>query len=332
MSNVFRKLLLFSVLITVLMSGGTLGYVLIEGWSWFDGLYMTLITLATIGYGETHALSDAGRLFTMVLILFGSGLLVYAITLLTVMVVEGEIANALKGVRMRSAIAKLNGHTVICGYGSTGKHVVDEFGRLGREMVVIERDTHLVNALRARGLLCVEGDATQESTLEKAGILHASGLVACLHNDADNLFVSLSARGLNPNLRIVAKALEESSHRKLRAVGADAVVMPNYIGGLRLVAEMLRPGATTLLDLMLHRHDQNILAEELAISDQSAVLGNPLSTLGIHDWRGVSLVAVQSDNGQYLFNPPDDYCLQRGDVLVLMGESTRVTAFADSLR
>lgn len=328
-----RQILRFTVLVCAMLMFGTFGFMAVEGWSWFDGLYMTVITLSTIGYGETHPLSDAGRVFDIVLILFGSGVMLYAIASLTALVVEGDLSDAIKRSNMRKAIGRLRGHFIVCGYGSTGRYVVEELLKTGRDFVIVDIDAQRVNQLRERGLLVVEGDATLDNVLQEACIGDASGLMACLHTDADNLFLVLTAKGMNDKLRIVAKAVDESSQQKLRQVGADGVVLPNFIGGLRLVSEMIRPSVVTFLDMMLRDRDQTIRVEEIGIPHNSPHIGKAISELGLYHLEGVSLVAMQRANHTpYMFNPPANTALQGGDLLILMGDSQRIAELGKHLQ
>lgn len=326
-SPVSRKLLQLTALVTGALLCGTLGYVWVEGWPWFDGLYMTVITLATIGYGETHPLTTAGRVFTIVLILFGSGVLLYAASSLATMVVEGQFIREIRRRAMQQAIDRLNQHYIVCGYGSTGRYVVDGMVRVGHPFVILETNPTRAQELRDKGLLVVDGDATQDEVLLRAGIERATGLVACLHSDADNVFVVLTARSLNAQLRIVAKAVEESAQRKLSTVGADGVVLPNFIGGVRMLMELVQPNAITLLDMMLHSPNQTIVSEEIGLPHESTWIGKTIADLGLANLAGVTLVAMQSADAQdYHFNPSPSRVLQRGDVLIVMGEQAAVKA------
>lgn len=332
MEPIVRKLLQLTLLVLLTLVTGTLGYVWVEGWPWFDGLYMTVITLATIGYGEVRPLDTAGRVFTMLLILFGSAVLVYAASSLASLVIEGQLVRAIRRRTMQKSIDRLDRHHLVCGYGSTGRYVVEGMQRVGQAFVVIEQDAQRVQALRDQGLLVVQGDATQDDTLRRAGIEKAAGLVACLHHDADNVFVVLTARELNADLRIVAKAVDESAQRKLRAVGADGVVLPNFIGGVRMLMELVQPNAITLLDMMVRSPNQTIVSEEIALPHDSRWLGQPLSALGLTKWEGASLLALQrAGSPHYRFNPPLDTTLAVGDVLVLMGDREAVVALGRHL-
>lgn len=332
MFHVYRKIGYFSLLIALVILSGVLGYHLIEGWPLFDGLYMTVITLATIGYGETHPLSHDGRLFTMLLILFGSGVLLYAVSSLTAYIIEGELTHALRRSRMQNTINKLRGHYIVCGHGSTGRYAVEELHKTGRKLVVIEKDGQKLEQLAERHILYVEGDATLDESLLAAGILHAGGLIAALHTDAENLFLVLTAKTLNPTLRVIAKAVEEASQKKLKSVGADGVVLPNHIGGLRLVSELVRPAVVTFLDVMLREKDQAIRVEEIRMPLEANAAGSALEDLGLQSVEGVSLVAIMKhSSGQYLFNPHPATAVDAGDTLLFMGEAVRIKEIAERL-
>ena len=332
MQPIVRKLLQLTLLVVLTLAVGTLGYVVIEGWSWFDGLYMTVITLATIGYGETHTLSNAGRAFTITLILFGSGVLVYAGSSIAALIIEGQLIREIRRRAMEKAISRMDKHYIVCGHGSTGRYVVAGMLRVGQPFVIIDSEPTRVQELRDRGMLVVEGDATQDEVLQQAGIAHAAGLVACLHTDADNVFVVLTARELNEGLRIVAKAVDESAQRKLKAVGADGVVLPNFIGGVRMLMELVQPNAITLLDMMLHSPQQTIVAEEIGLPHNSRWLDQPVSALALGEREGVTLVAIQhSGDPLYRFNPSTALRLRAGDTLILMGEQHHVRAAARDL-
>ncbi|MCB6183898.1 NAD-binding protein [Leeia sp. TBRC 13508] len=322
---IYRKILWFNGLLVSLVLLGTFGYMLLEGWSFFDSLYMTIITLATIGYGETHPLGDSGRLYTMLLILFGSGVMVYSITGFITSLLEGDIRKALKKMTIERAISELNQHIIICGNSQTGKYAIDELKKTKQKFVVIDNDPARLEKIDSPQILCLQGDATDESVLISAGVERATGLITTLHHDADNLFVVLTARGLNPNIRIIAKAVEESSLKKLKQVGADSVVMPNIIGGLRMVSEMVRPSVVTFLDMMLGMSNQTIRVEELQIPSGSPVIGKTLADLHILHEPDVSLVAIlPASGGAHQFNPPAQTQLIALDTLILIGDASRI--------
>lgn len=319
----FRKIAGILFLLVLVLAFGSAGYMLIEGWSFRDSLYMTVITVASVGYGETHPLSDNGRIFTMLLILFGTGVLLYSISMITAFVVEGELTDILKKMKMKKTIENLQGHLIICGESQTGRYVIEELVKTRKPFVVIETDRNKLAALGEREIPYVEGDATTDAALEAAGIERASGLITTLHTDAENLFVVLTAKGLNPDLRVIAKAVDEESRQKLQKVGADGVVMPNAIGGLRMVSEMVRPNVVSFLDLMLRSKDQTIRVEEISIVPESPFVGKTLTETGIVYLPDVTVVALKQDSG-YLINPPRDMVLHGGMVIIVMGVVTAI--------
>jgi voltage-gated potassium channel len=298
---------------------GVVGYSLIEGWSFFDSLYMTVITIASVGYGETHPLSFEGRLFTILLILCGSATLIYGLSILTAFIVEGELTDILRRRTMIKKISGLKGHFIVCGLSATGRYVIEELNKTGRTYLVIDRDPEKIKALNAEGVLNIEGDATNDAVLKEANVAGAAGLLSTLHSDSDNLFVVVTARGLNPSLRIIAKAINEESVRKLKQVGADSVVMPNFIGGLRMASEMIRPSVVSFLDVMLRSQDVTVRVEEIGIPVSSKLVGKSLADSALTDLEGVTVVAICDDRKAYSFNPPRSRMLAEGDVLIVMG-------------
>ena len=225
------KILLWSASLATLLFLGSLGYVLIEGWSFFDALYMTITTLTTVGYGEIHPLDQAGRAYTMVLILAGVGVMLYIVGALARVVVEGEIQAALGKRKIRRRVQKLKDHYIICGYGRLGKIIARQLSNAGISLVVVESDPEVIAKVEAQGYTFIAGDATREEVLLEAGIERAKGLVAVLHSDAGNVYITLTARSLNPRLFIVARGEEPGSQQKLLRAGADKVESPYEMGG-----------------------------------------------------------------------------------------------------
>jgi voltage-gated potassium channel len=316
---IYNRLLGVLIALSVVILAGVLGYRLIEGWNLFDSLYMTIITIASVGFGEVHELTFHGRIFTIILILCGSVTMIYGVSILTAFIVEGELTDALRRRKMKNAIAKLENHYILCGMSSTGKYIAGELAKTGHTFVVIEMDPQKIRGLTDSNILNIEGDATHEAVLESANIGRAGGLLTALHNDSDNLFVVVTAKGLNPQLKIVAKAINEESERKLRQVGADYVVMPNFIGGMRMASEMLRPSVVSFLDNMLRSKDATVRVEEIHLSPNSPLLNKSLNNSGVLDVGGVTVVALSDGKGSYEFNPHRDRILGEDDVIIVMG-------------
>jgi voltage-gated potassium channel len=305
---------------------GVVGYHLIEGWSWLDALFMTVITETTIGYGETRPLSEPwGRLFTIVLIFMSVGTAGYAISTLFSFIVEGEFNRIIQGQRMDNQIAALHNHIIICGAGDTGRYIIEEFSKISAPYVVVERNTNALQGLKQLSdMLYIHGDATNDAILQSAGIERARGLVSALSDDKDNVFVVLSARALNPNLRIVARLVHEENREKLRKAGANEIVSPNAIGGLRMASVMVRPTVVSFLDQMLRATGQTLRVEEVHVDKSPTLLGKTLTDANIEQRTGVLVVALKAHNGDYQFNPPRNTVLRQGDILIVMGPIERL--------
>ena len=284
-----RNVVILLIFVTVL---GTVGYTLIEGWDLFDSLYMTVITVATVGYGETHPLTVGGRLFTIMLIVVGVGTAAYGFSTLTALWVEGALRNVWEKRRMEHRISGLRDHVIICGGGETGRHVAREVMKARIPVVIIEIDARCAGALRRLGdeVLCLIGDATDSEMLREVHVEHARGLVACMPSDKDNLFALLTARELNPGMRIVSRLISDDAAPRLARVGADAIVSVSRIGSLRLASEMLRPHVVSVLDAML-REPSAIRVCEVTVG--AGLAGQTLAAAALQDRIGVTVFAMR---------------------------------------
>jgi len=303
---------------------GVLGYKIIEGWTLFDSFYMTVITLATVGYSETHPLSVSGRMFTIFLILGGMGVLVYFVSTITAFILEGELKDVIRRQRMEKSIKKLSNHYVICGTGRIGGYIVDELLATKRDFVVIEKNQEKVRSLYDKGCMVVEGDATQDQVIQNAGIGRAKGLFCCLGSDQDNLFVIIGAKQYNQNLRIVSRSIERGTKDKLIRSGANVVVSPNFIGGLRMASEMVRPAVTSFLDIMLRKGDGVLRIEEVVVEKNSHGIGKSINDVISDEKHGLLLALQHKRSGEYIFNPSRDVKLEEEDILVLMGKVDQI--------
>ncbi len=320
-----KRLIGITAALSAVVAAGTSGYIILEGWSPLDALYMTVITISSVGFMEVHPLSDMGRVFTVFLILCGSGILIYAISVLTAFIVEGELTDAIRRRKMNIRIEQLNRHYIVCGADLTGGYAVEELVKTQRAFVVIEKDPLKARSLSEQGILCIEGDASHDGVLLRAGIAKAKGLLTALHSDAENLFVVITAKRLNPALRVISRALEKESEQKIRMVGADGVVMPDFIGGLRMVSEMVRPSVVNFLDTMLRSRDKTIRVEEIVIEASSPFAGRALSETGLHEKQDLSIVALRKATDEaYEFNPSRETMLAEGNVLIVMGNVDRI--------
>jgi voltage-gated potassium channel len=321
----YRVAQIVSMLVIVTVAG-TLGYVVIEDWSIFDALYMTVITMATIGYGEVHQLSLAGRAFTMVLIVAGVGLVAYGFSTLTALWVEGSVSDIWERRRMERLIGALRDHVIVCGGGQTGRHITDELKKAEMPFVVIEIDEARCQALKCdqRDILTIAGDATEVEILRRAGVEHAFGLAACMPSDKDNLFTLLTARELNPSMRIVTRLVSDDASSRLLKVGADAVVSTSRIGALRIASEMLRPHVVSVLDAML-REPSPIRVQEVRVG--ANVAGRALRDLGMREKVGAIVFAMrEAGTRRHVFNPPPDRILAEDDILILCADPVQLEA------
>jgi voltage-gated potassium channel len=324
--NTARNALQIVYLLLIILIAGTLGYHFIEGWPLFDSLYMSVITLATVGYGETHPLTTSGRVFTIFLILGGMGIILYGISEITQFIVQGGIGGILRRRKMERTIKKISHHYIVCGAGKNGHYVLEELLRTKRKVVVVEKDQKKVQLLLDRGIPTVEGDAASDDILRAAGIDHALGLVTTLPEDKDNLFVVITARGLNSKLRIVAKVDDVDVREKFFRSGANSAVSAPYISGLRMASEMIRPDTTTFLDSMM-RDDSHLRVDEVKIGSTTHYRGQPLKTCDVLASSGVVLVSLrkEADNKNFIFNPPPSTILQANDTLVVIGHPEQLT-------
>jgi voltage-gated potassium channel len=313
-----KTIIFWSASLAALLILGSLGYVIIEGWSFFDGLYMTVTTLTTVGYGEVHPQTMAGRAYTMVLILAGVGVMLYIVGALARVVVEGEIQEALGKRKVRRHVQKIKDHYIICGFGRLGSIISRQLSHAGIPVVVVENNPDLIPALEAQGYPFVAGDATREEVLLEAGIERAKGLVAVLHSDAGNVYVTLTARSLNPKLYIAARGEDPASHKKLLRAGADKVESPYEMGGRKMAQTILRPTVVTFMDLAMQDGVEWSM-EEIAVSEKSPLVGVPLMDTGIRKDLDLIAVAVKRADGTLLFNPTPHTTLQGGDTLIAVG-------------
>jgi voltage-gated potassium channel len=325
--SIYRSRLFLSLLLILIISlVGTIGYHIIEKWPFLDALYMTIITLTTVGFGETHELSPMGRVFTIVLIISSMGAAGYAISTIASFLIEGQLNDFIQGHRMQKHIANLNQHVILCGGGRTGKHLVGEFYKTHTPFVVIEKDEAILHNLQHIGdILYIHGDATDDDTLVEAGIERAKGLVAALGDDKDNVFIVLSARALNPHLRIIARLNEEENEEKLRKAGADEIVSPNSIGGLRMASLIIRPRVVAFLDEMMRVTGQTLRFEEIPIQTIPQLVHKTLAQADIGRLTGLLVVAIKPKVGGYVFNPRGSTRLNPGDVLIVLGTRQQIT-------
>ena len=317
-----KKLILALALILLVIALGISGYMLIEGWDFLDALYMTIITLTTVGYREVHDLTRAGMLFTIVLLMVGVGTFLYALSAGAKLILEGELQELFGRKRLEKKIKDLRGHYIVCGFGRMGKIICRELKAEHLPFVAIEKNAD--TGKMPDDLLLISGDATNDEVLRDVGIERAKGLISVLPTDALNLYVVLSARELNSDLQIVARAGEEGSEKKLLRAGADKVVSPYHIGGLRIAHTILRPAVVDFIEFATKTGNLELQMEEVKIPEGSVMAGVSLDQCGIGRELGVIIVGIKRSTGEMRFNPTSRSSIKAGDTLIALGEISKL--------
>jgi voltage-gated potassium channel len=326
-----RRLTITVLLLLLVLVVGTLGYMAIEGWPALDSLYMTVITVTTVGFSEVRPLSEVGRAFTMALILLGVGSVAYGLGSLVEYVVASEFADGLARRRRRRLIEQLSGHYIICGYGRVGSQAAHEFQAMAVPCVVIDENETAVATAVTDGLLALQGDATSDAVLLAAGVGRATGLLTALDTDAENLYVVLSARGLNASMLIVARADMEQSEPKMRRAGADRVLSPALIGGRRMAALALRPSVVQFLDIVTQSQDLELWLEEVEVPAGSPFAGQSLQQAQVRQRTGSTVVAIVGPDGTLVSNPAPDVPVPPGSKVIALGTRSQLRRFCDLL-
>ncbi|HZJ03243.1 MAG TPA: NAD-binding protein [Thermoleophilia bacterium] len=320
-----RRLLMLAGILLVILAGGTIGYTLIEGWSILESLYMTVITLSTVGFKEVREISSVGRLFTILLILGGVSTMAYALATLIEFVVSGQLSGLYRRRTVRKAIEQLSGHFIICGFGRVGEAVAREFRAGGVPFVVVDDDEAVLQHFAESGMLFLLGDATEDDVLEEAGIRRARGLVAAVGSDAENVFIILSARVMCPDLMIVGRANSEESFKKIKKAGADHVVSPYSIGGKKMATLLLKPLVSDYLEVVTGGGEVEFRVEEFALNDTCEIVGRSIGELEVRSRTGATILAVRhGDSGLFDTNPKPTLVLSDSDVIIAIGTPTDI--------
>jgi len=324
MSRITRRLLYILMAMGVTLTIGTVGFTLIGGYPVFDAFYLTLSTMTTVGYGDRF--SHAARVFNAFLIMFGVTTIFIAIGAMTQTIIEFELGDAIGKRRNKRMIDKLKDHYIICGFGRVGRGAAAELQHSGVPFVVVDSQADRVERAMLSGMLAVAADATRDDTLRQVAIDRARGLVAALATDADNLFVLLSAKGLNPKLYVAARAAEEGAEEKMRRAGADAVFAPYAITGHRLAQSLLRPHVVQFLDFTTKDIAMDISMEQVRVSPGSELAAKTIREMQMRRSMGVIVMAIRRGDGNMLFNPPADTAIEAGDYLIVMGKQQDLAA------
>ncbi len=313
-------------LLFTLLAIGVAGYILIEGWSFLDSFYMTVLTFTTVGFHEVHSLSDTGRMFTIFLMVAGVGAMLYFLSSLMQAIVEHEaLRSFVRRRRMRTRLAGERNHYILCGFGRVGKEVAVAFQREDADFIIIDPDSHAIAEANELGYAYVQGDATQDDVLESAGIARARGLVASTGNDSHNVFIALSAKGLNSDLFIVARTSDDRNAEKLRRAGADQVISPHAIGGRRIAMSAVRPLAVDFMDSFFDGVDHNTLRfTVIHVDADSPLVGSTVSRSATR--LGIEVLALRRGESNTRVGPGSDDTIRAGDDLLVVGPGDRLEA------
>jgi len=322
-----KKLFQALALVAFIVACGTAGYMIIEGWNFLDAIYMTVTTLTTVGFREVHELSSRGIIFTILLIVGGVGTVFYALSTGAKVILEGELKEIYGRKKLENKIKELKDHYIICGYGRMGKIIAREMKAEGARFVVVEKAP--ASFEEDADVLILKGDATQDHVLKEAGIERARGLISVLPTDAENLFVVLSARGLNPKLLIFSRAVEEDSEKKLLRAGATKVVSPYHIGGLRMAHTVLKPAVVDFIEFATKSGNIELQMQEINIQEGSSLIDLTLQECGIGEGLGVIVVAIKQSTGDTKFNPTFRSTVKSGDTLIVLGEVAKLKRFEE---
>lgn len=324
-----RHLKISMIVLLMLVSAGTIGFMAIEKWRMLDALYMTVITLGTVGFKEVHDLSDGGKLFTMTLIVVGVSVLGYIVGSLAQIMFEGQIQRVIGRKKVEKMIEALREHYIICGYGRIGSLICKEFKANNLTFVVVEKDPEILEKLADEEYLHLKGDATLDETLLKAGIKRAKGLISVVTSDTSNVYITLTARGLNPELYILARSGEEGSDIKLKRAGANKVVSPYFIGGTRMAQSILRPNVVDFIEIATGSEHMDLQMEEITVPEHSAFAGETLVSSGFRKEIGVIIVGIKKGHGKMVFNPHSQSRIEGGDTLIILGEPGAINKMED---
>ncbi len=307
--------------------GGTVMYILLEGYSVMEGFYMTIITISTVGFTEVEPLSPSGRVFTSIFILLNIGIFAYVLAVFSYYIIEGQIFRNMQENRIRSEIAHLKNHVILCGYGKYGREITDNLLLHNEPLVIIEHSEEKIQEIANgdRHLLYVEGDATRDEVLQEAGIDRAKAVICALADDADNLFITLTARQLNPTINIISRAAEARSERKLKLAGASHIIMPEQIGGFYMATLVSKPGAIEFFGFMANEYESDISFEEILYKNlPDQFRGKPIHQLNLRRDTGVNIIGHRQATGKYLVNPGPETVLSAGESFIVLGTVNQI--------
>lgn len=322
------KIFFLAFVLFGILASGVAGYQMIEGWGFLDSLYQTVITVSTVGFREVYPLSEAGKVFTIILVMMGISFFAYAATQFVKLVVDGKIAEIFGRRRMEKALKDLKDHCIVCGYGRMGTVVAENLRIDGQSVVIVDRDPERVRAAIEEGLVAIEGDATQESVLVRAGIDRARSVAAVLTDDPENLYLTITAKALNPAVRVVAKAMTNEGRVRLEKVGADTVIALYSIGGDRMSAALSASEVVDFIDIAYGKGGP-VRVEEIRLPDNCGLAGRTIASTGFKKRYGITVLVIR--RGDEIIVPSPSETLAGGDVILIMGKPDRVQRFLEEM-
>ncbi|RUM38164.1 MAG: potassium channel protein [Desulfobulbus sp.] len=327
-----RKIILLIIPLLLILACGTGGYMVFEDSSFVDAFYFTVITITTVGYGDVVPVHPAGRLFTVVLVFSGAGYVMYLFGQITEAMVEGGVQKIVGRRKMHKKIAKLNNHYIVCGFGRIGREICSILRENNRSFVVLERDEEVVRDIDKLGYIVLMGEASDDDVLIDAGIKRARGLIAVVSSDADNLYITLTARGLNQDLFILSRSSGTPGvGRKLKRAGASRVISPYAIGARRMAQLIVRPTVMDFLDFAMKSSELGLLMEEIIVSEEASFVGKTLLESGLRKKYDIIVVAIKRGSQPMIFNPKPDTKIMAGDILILLGDSSHIARLEKDL-
>jgi voltage-gated potassium channel len=316
------------LLLFLIVVAGTLGYHVMEGWPISEAFYATVVTLGTVGYGDFYPKTEAGRFFAVFLIIFGVGTMAYTFAMVMDTVMEGRLRTILGRGKLKKQIEKMRNHYIICGCGKIGQLICAELAEEQVDFIVIDNNHDVIQRIVDDGFVYVNGSAIDDKTLTEAGIERAKAVVCCLPSDADNLYCVLTAKELNPAIYIVSRFEENASERRLLKAGADRVISPYKVGGLRMAMTLLRPAVMDFIEITTGKQSIALSMEEVTVAGSSRIAGKSLADSGIRSEYGIIVVAVRKESGKMIFNPAASYVIEAHDNLVALGEAAGLAKFS----
>ncbi len=325
-----NKLKITLIILFTIFIISTIGFHFIEGWGFIDSFYTTIITLTTVGYGDFTPKTAEGKMFAVFIIIFGVGAMLYSFGLISETFIEGRLRSLLGRGKLEKIIEKMNNHYIICGGGRIGFLICRELIAGKMPCVVIDNNPEVIQKAQDEGFICFRGDATQDKILIEAGIKRAKGIVCVLPSDAENLYVILTAKELNQQIYIISRSEEEASEHRLLRAGADRVMSPYTLGGVRMAMAILRPAMLDFIEITTRQQSLELRMEEISICKGSPFITQSLEDSGIRKRYGLIIVAVKKDSGKMIFNPMANYIIAEGDRLIAMGEDENVKQFSEA--